>query len=109
MSNFEERGGVKKKWYTIEITYDSLSEGKNATSLFRIPNMSPQALQQFREGVFTAGAYRRIDDDTGEVISPWNIRSIIIYKQAHFFNAQEEDKPLVKSAETIDKIKKEVK
>jgi hypothetical protein len=51
-------------------------------------------LREFRESVFSAGAYRRIDDDTGEVISPFRIRAIMVYRQSHFFNAAEEDKPL---------------
>lgn len=79
-----------KRWYCIEISYDSQSE----TKLFRIPNLSSDALDKFRNNVFIGGAYRRIDDETGEIISPWRIRNIMVYKQAHFFNADQEDKKL---------------
>lgn len=78
----------------MEIEYD----GKDHTiGLFRIPNLDGPHLREFRENVFIGGAYRRIDDETGEVIPPFRIRHIMVYKQSHFFNAAEEDKPLVKS------------
>lgn len=83
-----------KTFYTVEIEYD----GKDMTiGLFRITNLDGPHLQRFRENVFMGGAYRRIDDATGEVIPPHRIRNIMIYKQDHFFNPAEEDRPLVKS------------
>jgi len=83
-----------KNWYTVEIIYTSDSETKR----FTITNMSADALKQFREQVFFGGAYRRIDADTGEVISPWNIKSLIIMRQECFFNAEQQNKPLANSS-----------
>jgi hypothetical protein len=86
----------QRRFYTIEISYKSQSSGKWEVSMFRLTNFTAKKLMDFRESVFIGGAYRKIDGDTGEVISPWNILSIMVYKQAHFFNAEEEDKALTK-------------
>lgn len=89
-----------KNWYTIAITYKAGPEIK----MFRITNMSGNGIKQFRDNVFIGGAYRRIDADTGEIIPPWQITEIMVYKQAYFFNAAEEDKPITKSnAKSINK------
>lgn len=72
----------QKTFYTVEVSYNSDTE----TRLFRIPNMDPAALKKFREDVFICGVYRKIDDSTGEIISPWNIRQLIVYRQQHFFS-----------------------
>lgn len=86
----------QRVYYSIEITYKSQSTGAWAVSLFRLTNFTGEKVMEFRNNVCAGGAYRKIDDDTGEVILPWNILSIMIFRQAHFFNAAEEDKPLKK-------------
>ncbi len=81
----------RTKLYTVEVTYRCGEKSK----LFRITNLDAPHLKQLRENMFVGGVYRRIDDDTGEVISPWSIIETMVYKQAHFFNAVEDDKDLV--------------
>lgn len=82
---------TRKLFYTVEINYKWGSERK----MFRITNMDSGTLRQFRDNVFIGGAYRKVDADTGEIIPPWSITHIDVLKQAHFFNAVEEDKKLV--------------
>lgn len=81
-----------KRWYTVEILYDSDNEVRK----FQIRNLDAVKLKEFREAVFIAGAYRRIDEDTGEVISPFRIRSVIVCKQAYFFGPADLQKPIKK-------------
>jgi hypothetical protein len=72
-----------KLWYTVQVTYKCGAE----TKLFRITNLDSQHLKNLRENMFTGGLYRKIDPDTGEVISPWNIIETMIFRQEYFFNA----------------------
>lgn len=72
----------EKKWYIIDIVY---VDRDNEVVTFRIPNMEGSKVQTFRENIFIAGAYRRIDDATGEIIPPYRICGVDIYRQAHFF------------------------
>jgi hypothetical protein len=83
---------MPNKFYCVVVSYKSDNEYK----LFRISNLTGKALKEFRENLCTAGVYRKIDADTGEIILPWTIKQIRVYKQAHFFNAAEEDKKLIK-------------
>lgn len=83
----------QKTFYSVEIEYTAMY---NELKLFRIPNVDSQALWTLRGEVFARGARRYIDPDTFEIISPYSIRAIMVYKQAHFFNPVEEDKPLTK-------------
>ncbi len=84
---------MAKIFYTVEVNYKKDAERK----LFRIVNLDSQHFQDFRNNVFIGGAYRKIDADTGEIIPPFSITHIDVYKQKHFFNAIEEDKKLTKS------------
>lgn len=72
-----------KKFYTVEISY----RAENEIKLFRITNLDAIALKRFREDIFICGVYRKIDDSTGEIISPYSIRETIVYLQDHFFSA----------------------
>lgn len=86
---------MQKTYYTIEITYRS----ENETKLIRFTNFDARALQIFRENMFVCGVYRRIDGDTGEIISPFQIVQTMLYKQAHFFSESADlKKPLTKSS-----------
>lgn len=80
----------KKSFYTIEVLYRCQQETKR----FRITNLTAEFLKQVRETMYVGGVYRKIDEDSGEIISPWNIIEAMIYKQAHYFNAEQENKPL---------------
>lgn len=82
-------------YYTVEVNYKSGPDAR----LFRITNLKATELQQLREKMFVAGIYRKIDDTTGEVISPWLIIQTMIYKQDYYFNA--ETTTLVQSAKEI--------
>lgn len=82
-----------KIFYTLEVSYRAKTEFK----LFRITNLTADTLKQVRETMFTGGLYRKIDPDTGEIISPWNILEVMIYKQEFFFNAEQSEKKLVYS------------
>lgn len=87
---------VSKQWYTVEIEYDALNEVK----LMRITNLDGHALKQLRENMFISGVYRKIDEFTGEILSPYQIRKTTVYKQKHFFSggmvnaALEQDKTI---------------
>ncbi len=84
---------VQKKYYSVAVTYRAGAE----TKYFSIPNLDGISIKNLRDTMFIGGVYRRIDDDTGEVISPWCIIETMIYKQAHFFKGADLDKKLVKS------------
>ena len=75
---------MSKKFYTLEITYKSGPDAK----LFRITNLDEIHLKEARLSMFTQGLYRKIDSATGEIISPWLILSVMVYKQDYFFNAE---------------------
>lgn len=70
-----------KKWYTVEIEYNVLAEVK----LMRIPNLDGYNLKLLRENMFISGVYRKIDECTGEILSPYQIRKTTVYLQKHFF------------------------
>lgn len=84
--------GKARTWYSVQIEYNTIDNG---VSVFRIPNLDGPSLYKFREDVFTHGAKKYVKEGTWEVISPYRIRSFFIYQQKHFFNAAEEDKPLI--------------
>lgn len=72
---------ANKKWYTIEIMYKSDTE----TRLYRLINLDSGALKVLRQNMFIEGVYRKIDEDTGEILSPWQIKKVTVCRQAHFF------------------------
>jgi hypothetical protein len=74
--------------YSIEVNYKSESTGKWEVSQFRLRNFTGQKVMEFRNNVFVGGVYRKITEDMGEVISPWNIMSIFIYRQEKFFEGE---------------------
>lgn len=85
----------QKIWYTLAVNYRYGPEIK----CFRMSNIDSEALKLFRENVFTAGAYRKcegkeLDVKDGEIIPPHAIIGIDVWKQAHFFNAEDAKKPL---------------
>lgn len=82
----------EKIFYSIEVSYNSDNEVK----IFRIPNITPAKLKEFRETVFLSGVYRPIDSVTGEILSPWQIRQIMVYRQARFFKHSELNMKLTK-------------
>lgn len=84
----------RKTYYTVEILYQAGTE----TRLHRVTNLDTEALHSLRMNMYIQGVYRRIDDDTGEILSPWNIIETMVYRQAHFFNALEGDKPFKEQA-----------
>ena len=81
-----------KKFYTVEIQYSAGPE----TKLFHIPNLDGVALRSLREGMFSTGVYRKINEDTGEILSPWNIQKVTVYRQAHFFKSADLEKPMAR-------------
>jgi len=91
-----------KRYYTIEITYKSGSDAK----MFRITNLDEPHLKEVRATMFISGLYRKIDETTGEIISPWLILSVMVYKQDYFFNG--DTAKLVQSAKTNISPKKTV-
>lgn len=76
---------VTKKYYSLEICYQNREE----TRMLRLVNLKPEFVRQIRENIFITGLYRRIDDDTGEIISPHWIRGVMLFRQAYFFGEGE--------------------
>ena len=70
-----------KIFFTIEVMYLQDNEVK----MFHLRNFIPKKLMEFREKVFTTGVYRVINEEEGEIISPYNIKSILVTKQEKFF------------------------
>lgn len=82
----------KKPFYTIELQYRAGTE----TKIFRIINLDQRSLKKFRDDVFICGVYRKIDGDTGEIISPFRIDNITVYRQAYFFSQSADlERPLM--------------
>lgn len=73
----------QKKFYTIQVYYKSDNELK----MYRITNLDTSALKKLREDIFICGILVKIDTDTSEIISPWNITQTLVFRQAHFFSA----------------------
>lgn len=86
-----------KVFWTVQIEYRTVDNG---ISVFRIVNLTPAALYQFRSDVVTHGAKRTIEPGTYEVILPWNILSFMCYRQEYFFNSEVAHKPLTRSNKT---------
>jgi hypothetical protein len=81
-----------KQFFSVEVTYYSQD---NEIKLFRLTNLDAKTLYDFRTNAFSAGIYRKYDADTGEVISPYRIHSMMVYRQSHFFNADDAGKKLI--------------
>lgn len=73
----------KSVWLTIEVCYNHDNEVKR----YLIRNCNWHTVKVFREAVFSAGLMYPHETDTGRwvVVSPWNIRSVEIWKQEKFF------------------------
>lgn len=77
----------QKTWLSVQVIYKHGNELKSMVSR----NWSWQKVKEFRETVFVSGYMVPVFDstniDTGAfiIISPWNIVSIDVQKQDHFF------------------------
>lgn len=72
-------------WYSVSIRYTT-AEGK--TSIYRIKNLTPAKLQEFRNNVFAAGLYIPDPDHPateGTIVSPYSIGNIDVFMQAEKF------------------------
>lgn len=75
--------GEEKKFYTIEVQYTAQD---NELKMFRGTNFNTDYVQKFREAVFINGFAAPLEEGVVDIVPPWQIKSIRITKQAHFFS-----------------------
>lgn len=87
--------------FTIEVTYKSQSAGRWEVCLFRMINYTMNKVMEFRSTVISHGARRVVEDGIAEIIVPWNIISIFIYRQERMFTEEEGKMPLTREDSNI--------
>lgn len=80
----------EKIYYSVTIEYNAGAE----VCFYTLKNLTPGYLKKFREDIFICGVYRVIDKDTGQIICPFQIRNIMVYRQAFFFGDADLKKPM---------------
>lgn len=72
-----------KTWLTIEVLFKHGTEIKR----YALKNCTWDKVKKFREVVFTDGFMYPDINDVGRwyIINPWNVSSIEVHKQSHFF------------------------